>query len=142
MVQRMLFADIVKPEQNRRTKSKIDPHNPSVIKFVKEAGHGTDSSPADKTKPDEETQHSKAGTQAKPWIRLMDGSGDGVPGCRDPRRVTGSEACRPTGSMQSSSGGIQQQDRRLTRQAYGYRDKKYLHLKIYGLPNLSARKSL
>jgi len=30
----------------------------------------------------------------------------------------------------------------LTRQAYGYRDEKYLHLKIYDLPNLSMRKSL
>jgi len=30
----------------------------------------------------------------------------------------------------------------LTRQAYGYRDEKYLHLKIYDLPNLSTRKSL
>ncbi len=30
----------------------------------------------------------------------------------------------------------------LTRQAYGYGDEKYLHLKIYDLPNLSTRKSL
>ncbi len=30
----------------------------------------------------------------------------------------------------------------LTRQAYGYHDEKYLHLKIYDLPNLSTRKSL
>jgi transposase len=30
----------------------------------------------------------------------------------------------------------------LTRQAYGYRDEEYLHLKIYDLPNLSMRKSL
>ena len=30
----------------------------------------------------------------------------------------------------------------LTRQAYGYRDEEYLHLKIYDLPNLSTRKSL
>ena len=30
----------------------------------------------------------------------------------------------------------------LTRQAYGYRDEKYLHLKIYDLPNLSTRKTL
>lgn len=30
----------------------------------------------------------------------------------------------------------------LTRQAYGYRDVKYLHLKIFDLPNLSTRKSL
>jgi transposase len=30
----------------------------------------------------------------------------------------------------------------LTRQAYGYRDEKYLHLKIYDLPNLSTRKHL
>ena len=30
----------------------------------------------------------------------------------------------------------------LTRQAYGYRDEQFLHLKIYDLPNLSTRKSL
>ena len=30
----------------------------------------------------------------------------------------------------------------LTRQAYGYRDEAYLHLKIYDLPNLSTRKEL
>lgn len=30
----------------------------------------------------------------------------------------------------------------LTRQAYGYRDEKYLHLKIYDLPNLSTRRNL
>ena len=30
----------------------------------------------------------------------------------------------------------------LTRQAYGYRDEKYLHLKIYDLPNISTRKDL
>ncbi len=30
----------------------------------------------------------------------------------------------------------------LTRQAYGYRDVEYLHLKIYDLPNISTRKSL
>jgi len=30
----------------------------------------------------------------------------------------------------------------LTRQAYGYRDEQYLHLKIYDLPNLSTRKAL
>ena len=30
----------------------------------------------------------------------------------------------------------------LTRQAYGYRDERYLHLKIYDLPNLSTRRSL
>ena len=30
----------------------------------------------------------------------------------------------------------------LTRQAYGYRDEKYLHLKIYDLPNISTRKYL
>ena len=30
----------------------------------------------------------------------------------------------------------------LTRQAYGYRDENYLHLKIYDLPNLSTRRSL
>jgi transposase len=30
----------------------------------------------------------------------------------------------------------------MTRQAYGYRDEKYLHLKIYDLPNLSTRKQL
>jgi len=30
----------------------------------------------------------------------------------------------------------------LTRQAYGYHDEKYLHLKIYDLPNISTRKSL
>ena len=30
----------------------------------------------------------------------------------------------------------------LTRQAYGYHDEKYLHLKIYDLPNLSTRKNL
>jgi len=30
----------------------------------------------------------------------------------------------------------------LTRQAYGYRDETYLHLKIYDLPNLSTRKEL
>ena len=30
----------------------------------------------------------------------------------------------------------------LTRQAYGYRDEEYLHLKIYDLPNLSTRKDL
>jgi transposase len=30
----------------------------------------------------------------------------------------------------------------LTRQAYGYRDEHYLHLKIYDLPNLSTRRSL
>lgn len=30
----------------------------------------------------------------------------------------------------------------LTRQAYGYRDEKYLHLKIYDLPNLDTRKGL
>jgi transposase len=30
----------------------------------------------------------------------------------------------------------------LTRQAYGYHDEKYLHLKICDLPNLSARKDL
>ena len=30
----------------------------------------------------------------------------------------------------------------LTRQAYGYRDEKYLHLKIYDLPNLSTRSNL
>lgn len=30
----------------------------------------------------------------------------------------------------------------LTRQAYGYRDQAYLHLKIYDLPNLSTRKEL
>lgn len=30
----------------------------------------------------------------------------------------------------------------LTRQAYGYRDEEYLHLKIYVLPNLSTRKDL
>lgn len=30
----------------------------------------------------------------------------------------------------------------LTRQAYGYRDEKYLHLKIYDLPNISTRREL
>lgn len=30
----------------------------------------------------------------------------------------------------------------LTRQAYGYRDEQFLHLKIYDLPNLSTRKEL
>jgi transposase len=30
----------------------------------------------------------------------------------------------------------------LTRQAYGYRDEEFLHLKIYDLPNLSTRKEL
>jgi len=30
----------------------------------------------------------------------------------------------------------------LTRQAYGYHDEKYLHLKIYDLPNLSTRRRL
>lgn len=30
----------------------------------------------------------------------------------------------------------------LTRQAYGYRDEAFLHLKIYDLPNLSTRKQL
>jgi len=30
----------------------------------------------------------------------------------------------------------------LTRQAYGYHDSVYLHLKIYDLPNISTRKSL
>ena len=30
----------------------------------------------------------------------------------------------------------------LTRQAYGYRDEKYLHLKIYDLPNLSMKRHL
>ena len=30
----------------------------------------------------------------------------------------------------------------LTRQAYGYKDKEYLHLKIYDLPNLKTRKYL
>lgn len=30
----------------------------------------------------------------------------------------------------------------LTRQAYGYRDEAFLHLKIYDLPNLSTRKDL
>jgi hypothetical protein len=30
----------------------------------------------------------------------------------------------------------------LTRQAYGYRDEEYLHLKICDLPNLSTRKDL
>ena len=30
----------------------------------------------------------------------------------------------------------------LTRQAYGYRDETFLHLKIYDLPNLSVRKEL
>jgi transposase len=30
----------------------------------------------------------------------------------------------------------------LTRQAYGYRDEHYLHLKIYDLPNLSTRRTL
>jgi len=30
----------------------------------------------------------------------------------------------------------------LTRQAYGYRDERYLHLKIYDLPNLSTRRNL
>ena len=30
----------------------------------------------------------------------------------------------------------------LTRQAYGYRDENFLHLKIYDLPNLSTRKEL
>ncbi|NCD32920.1 MAG: hypothetical protein EOL87_05805 [Spartobacteria bacterium] len=30
----------------------------------------------------------------------------------------------------------------LTRQAYGYRDEKYLHLKIYDLPFLNIRKEL
>lgn len=30
----------------------------------------------------------------------------------------------------------------LTRQAYGYRDEQFLHLKIYDLPNLSTRKQL
>ena len=30
----------------------------------------------------------------------------------------------------------------LTRQAYGYRDKRFLHLKIYDLPNLSTRRQL
>jgi len=30
----------------------------------------------------------------------------------------------------------------LTRQAYGYHDEKYLHLKIYDLPNLSTRRNL
>lgn len=30
----------------------------------------------------------------------------------------------------------------LTRQAYGYHDEKYLHLKIYDLPNISTRKQL
>jgi len=30
----------------------------------------------------------------------------------------------------------------LTRQAYGYRDEEFLHLKIYDLPNLSTRKQL
>jgi len=30
----------------------------------------------------------------------------------------------------------------LTRQAYGYKDEDYLHLKIYDLPNLQTRKYL
>jgi len=30
----------------------------------------------------------------------------------------------------------------LTRQAYGYRDEEYLHLKIYDLPNLSTLRRL
>ena len=30
----------------------------------------------------------------------------------------------------------------LTRQAYGYRDEEFLHLKIYDLPNLYTRKEL
>ena len=30
----------------------------------------------------------------------------------------------------------------LTRQAYGYKDEEYLHLKIYDLPNLKTRKYL
>ena len=30
----------------------------------------------------------------------------------------------------------------LTRQAYGYHDEKYLHLKIYDLPNISNQKQL
>ena len=30
----------------------------------------------------------------------------------------------------------------LTRQAYGYKDEEYLHLKIYDLPNLQTRKYL
>jgi len=30
----------------------------------------------------------------------------------------------------------------LTRQAYGYRDERYLHLKIYDLPNISTRRDL
>ena len=30
----------------------------------------------------------------------------------------------------------------LTRQAYGYRDEEYLHLKIYDLPNISTRREL
>ncbi len=30
----------------------------------------------------------------------------------------------------------------LTRQAYGYRDERYLHLKIYDLPNLLSRRNL
>jgi transposase len=30
----------------------------------------------------------------------------------------------------------------LTRQAYGYRDEEYLHLKIYDLPNLTTRRNL
>ena len=29
-----------------------------------------------------------------------------------------------------------------TRQAYGYQDKAFLHLKIYDLPNISTRKQL
>ena len=30
----------------------------------------------------------------------------------------------------------------LTRQAYGYKDREYLYLKIYDLPNLKTRKYL
>ncbi|WP_105044824.1 transposase [Rubritalea profundi] len=46
---------------------------------------------------------------------------------------------RPTNASQE---GFNNKIGWLTRQAYGYRDEAYLHLKIYDLPNLSTRNDL
>ena len=44
--------------------------------------------------------------------------------------------------INASQEGINNKVGGLTRQAYGYRDEEYLHLKIYDLPHLSTRRDL
>ena len=46
------------------------------------------------------------------------------------------------GLINASQEGFNNKIGWLTRQAYGYRDETFLHLKIYDLPNLATRKEL